>query len=1237
MNLFASLGWGDATPVQTKPKPKVVVQILDHCFYCDSQLPSSGKCINAECKLNIKQKVIENKIYKQLEKREATIPIESAVAFEDFFADVDKPAKKLGELHGKPWWDSLTAPQRKSLIDKLSQIKTKSNLDESLFLEREIEGIRALGKEIKGFGLAERLQNLEGIKLPTYVVKEKYKTIPRSSDIETRRKLNSIAVDSESADAYNSYSGKGKLSDVKFKECADFADYTDKKKEFEIGQFFTPDWLCKEIIGVIQPEKGSLVADICCGIGRFFNYVPDCKVLGYEPDRQAGGLAQNLFRNGRIYTREMIDFLPCDTGKVDYAVGNPPFNLYYWVDDKHPLRSQGEQVVSQDDYVYNNCQLLKVGGAFAFIVPKTWLTNELLYGKINNYIKENFYFIAELELPDDTFQEYQIKFPTKIIFLVKRIPDFEFPLEKFEGKLIEFISSPQCEWYHGLKAEIKKHKAVKTYLDRRESIIEDEKEKKLDGKLKKLICTIKNVLPDKVDDMITKITNEIKSLEHVSKPWDMKEKEWRTRKPTKEKIFKKYQKQVCRKHIKELWIQICKDKHHIKITTSNAQASAVLNEWLDSKDWNTKSMPIWKLIIPYHNKVSTSFTKILGLLKRQSLSTKPSINHPAGKKVKVISSFNLLNFIFKKKDEFELNRADLSKMEALYPKEYAINKAKLEPMVFPDKEFGEIKLLPHQVEDLSAFLIKDRALLSWSMGLGKTIAGLVWANEKGKQTLIVAPACNLIDPWQQEINQRLPGTDFLVVTKRKDWQSYTGKERFLVVSLEALPMYEKFVAKYKFDTLILDESDNIKNKASKRAKVLKKLAKRCKKTLCMTGTPTRNNAVEIYNQAELLLNNSATMLCTVETIKEYDRYNKEFRSVNNPLYMEPYPAHGGLSNFRKCFSPRKTTVFGAEKTNQTIFNKKELEEFMKPIRMTRIFEDEKPRIDKILGRKINQGKDSDIHQELVKMNKYEGEVYKFILDEFVKELQAYFIAKGHDSKTAKMLIIVRQIMSLLQAVSHPWTFASYNGPEVTSKMERIKEIFNLAKKENRKVLFGSPWVPTVDHYEEYFSREMPVFVIKQAMSKLKRSQVINEYKAYPNFAILMGTIGCLKSGLSIPEVSVVVTDSLTWNWATYNQFISRAIRLTSKQTVDVYAVCNEGSFDVNVFSLMMKKEKINQYIRRGIEGGDKELLDKFGASTDIFDEAVKMVKTRINGKVVGHIEWNDGAVIEDGIAPTEHK
>lgn len=98
--------------------------------------------------------------------------------------------------------------------------------------------------------------------------------------------------------------------------------------------------------------------------------------------------------------------------------------------------------------------------------------------------------------------------------------------------------------------------------------------------------------------------------------------------------------------------------------------------------------------------------------------------------------------------------------------------------------------------------------------------------------------------------------------------------------------------KYNFRNLILDESDNAKNKSSKRFKSLRKIAKSFKNRLLMSGTPTRNNVNEIYNQLEILCQNSNAMMCWAEQQVEYDRSSREWTYGRNPVYGSPFPAWG---------------------------------------------------------------------------------------------------------------------------------------------------------------------------------------------------------------------------------------------------------------------------------------------------------------------------------------------------------
>ena len=444
-----------------------------------------------------------------------------------------------------------------------------------------------------------------------------------------------------------------------------------------------------------------------------------------------------------------------------------------------------------------------------------------------------------------------------------------------------------------------------------------------------------------------------------------------------------------------------------------------------------------------------------------------------------------------------------------------------------------------------------------------------------------------------------------------------------------MPNVYKQLAKQKFNNLILDESDNIKNRASKRAKALKVLANKIKYKIIMTWTPTRNKADEIYNQAELLFNNSVYMLNTVWQYYKYDRYTKDYELTRNPRYMQPFEAFWWMTNFRYCYCPKKLTVFWAEKTNQDVFNKKDLNRFMEPFRYARLFDDEKPRIDEVLW---VESWEYDwwyqLNQVSIPMTPSENKVYQYVLTEFAKKMEEYY-QKMHDWSTARMLVIMQQIMKLLAWVSHPWTFDDYDGPEETSKMKEANKVFSKARDESRKVMFWSPWVETIDKYYDYFDGKYTVFKIEQKQSKARRKTIIEEFKACPGTAILMWTIWCLKSGLNIPEASVVVTDSFTWNFATYKQFIARCIRLNSPEKVQVHALCNEGSFDLNVFALMLKKEKVNQFIRQGKETGDKDLMKDFDVSQDLFASAMKMVKVKVGWHVRWQIEWWDQATFTE--------
>lgn len=1014
-----------------------------------------------------------------------------------------------------------------------------------------------------------------------------YDTPQFSGTSEERRIHNRESLNSDDpVFIYQNYTGIGGLHEIAFKDFGNFHDYTKAKQEYEMGQFFTPSETARLIIEMLEIGPGKKVADICCGNGQFFNHLKGCDLYGVEIEDNACQIARKLYPHASIECRDMryLRSIPLQ----DYIVGNPPFNLV-WEDNTNPLRSSANKMVSQDFYVYQCLSILKEGGFLAFICPATWLNDELRCGKVNAFLREDFVQVFEVLLPPGLFSSVGVKhFPTKILGFQKIIPGQEMRYHPFtseyENVLDAWRKSETYQQFRKNKRIAFQYQTAQKYRYYFEKRAESEKEIEWERKYRKLLYELKRTKPEFVDKAETQ-RNEIGKSE---KPRDMEWQEWETKRPTMEKLVRRMKRWLGQKPPQHL-VRLVKTRNEIKLKGYSRIATQAMNAIAIPKAW-----PIAKLINrDYWKEEWQSFQKALGILNGISITYRTK-----EKCVPVtFQNFSARTYLGRKYRKFLKLRSDISSL----PVPPHIQE-KLESLRFGDK-----KLLPHQAADIGKALLKPSALLNWEMGTGKTLSAIAWSRMKGDRTLVVAPSLLIRKTWQEEF-KGIGETNYRIVEKMSDLY---GSALYFLISLERIPKYYKRLKKIRFHNLIVDESDNIKNKSSKRSKALMAVGRRIRNKLILTGTFTRNNASEAYTQIELLLNNSPAMLCEVSEIMEYDRIQKEYVNKPNPIYQLPYPAYSGSTIFRKNFSPKKTTVFGASKTNQELYNKTALEKLLKTVRLRRRFNDIKPK-----------DVTYDVQQITVSMNPSEIRVYNYIFEDFVQTVRKMY-EQEHDGKVAGMLVIMTQIMALLQGVSHPWTFPQYDGPEITSKMERVIEI--VRNNPGKKIMFGSPWKPTAKKYAEILSRNFHIVHLESEFSIPRRNQLLQEFREGDG-QVLISTIGVLKAGVNIPEAEIVITDSYPWNYAQLSQYFFRAIRLNARNHTQVYCLSNEGSFDTNVFSLMLAKERVNTFIADSQEVDTKTIAGGFGVNEDMLKCAIQMSKEKIGGKTCSNITWGESTV-----------
>lgn len=127
-------------------------------------------------------------------------------------------------------------------------------------------------------------------------------------------------------DIFNAYTGDGGLHGLNREDYDNYHEYSEAKKEIENGQFFTPPALCEFVVSCLKISSHSLVADLTCGMGNFFNFLPtEANAYGCEIDTKAYKVAHFLYPDANIKCMDVRSYKP--DVRFDYVLGNPPFHL----------------------------------------------------------------------------------------------------------------------------------------------------------------------------------------------------------------------------------------------------------------------------------------------------------------------------------------------------------------------------------------------------------------------------------------------------------------------------------------------------------------------------------------------------------------------------------------------------------------------------------------------------------------------------------------------------------------------------------------------------------------------------------------------------------------------------------------------------------------------------------------------------------------------------------------------
>ena len=985
--------------------------------------------------------------------------------------------------------------------------------------------------------------------------------IPRDKRAEVNEKI-LFAIDSgkdliPKESIYNCYTGIGGLHNLKQADFSSYHRYAEAKKEFEMGQFFTPHELCRSMVEVLSPTSSEMVLDMCCGMGNFFNHLPNLhNSYGFDIDGRAVTVARHLYPEAHIEKCDIQQYRP--EQHFDVIIGNPPFNLKF------------DCKLSQEYYMDKAYDVLNPAGFLMVIVPVSFMQSEFWEKTRVANINSSFSFVGQTKLNPDAFDSMGVhNFSTKVMVFLRRSRHIE--MQPYNAD--EFIPMEE------LKDRVRKTRVMKQRiridLMRETNRIDREELEAFEYRLSKYMYELKahavlNRHIEKAEALVSKFRNQ-KPPENAT---NQQIKDWERKKLTTGKVFGIIRKYITSQHsVPRKEVALVKTSYGFKLKPYAP-----------------------RLLDKVTHKAASINDLILG---RAELPVPETVTERNRLQIRAAEKL-----IRRKQKQYEMQNLRFADMEEdVNLKEY------LDRSTFINKDGEACEFTTLQKHDLNLVLQKRYALLNWQQGSGKTAAVYYRARfllkfRKVRNAIILAPAIATNMTWIPFLS--VNRERFRVIRAESDLTN-VPEGMFLVVSTSMLGKLRRGLVRYVKQTsrklcLVFDESDEITNPTSQRTRNILCIFRRLKYKILDTGTTTRNNIAELYSQFELLYNNSVNMVCWSPQVY-HENKEREIEEENNTDYGSPFPAFRGHVLFRACHCPGKATVFGIEKQNQDVYNKEELSELIGKTVITRKFRD-------FAGEKYK------IQTHTVSPSDGEREVYRVIIEEFCRICELYYNSTG-DAKKDAGLRLMRQIKLLIKACSVPHLIEGYSGDGIPNKTKYIEK---LVRKIPGKVAVGCTSIAAFDLYENHLRKcfpDRPVFVVKGDVAFKRRQNIVTEFDSTIN-GILICTQQSLSSSVNIPACNQVILESLQWNIPRMEQFYFRFIRLDSKEMKDVHYVTYEDSVEQNLMALVLTKERLNEFIKTGEVKEQSEIFEEFDITMSVIDSL--LVRTQDHeGKI--HISW----------------
>jgi superfamily II DNA or RNA helicase len=433
-----------------------------------------------------------------------------------------------------------------------------------------------------------------------------------------------------------------------------------------------------------------------------------------------------------------------------------------------------------------------------------------------------------------------------------------------------------------------------------------------------------------------------------------------------------------------------------------------------------------------------------------------------------------------------------------------------------------VELLPYQLDGVAFAASARRAVLADDMGLGKTIQGVgvaeLLAREGAVERVLVVCPASLKSQWRNEARRfSSRSAEVVVGSAAERAEKYAGGAFFTICNYEQVLRDIEVIETVKWDLIILDEGQRIKNWEAKTSRIVKGL--KSPFALVLTGTPLENRLDDLFSIVEFV---------------DERRLGPAFRFFNRHRVVD-----------------EKGKVLGYKRLD-------ELRERLRPTLLRRTRESvrlELPPRQVEFVRIAPTDEQLDIHGGQMRI------VSSIIRKRFLTEMD---------------MLRLRKALLMCRMAADSSFLVTKQAPGYSSKLEELDRLLErLAEEEDRKIVLFSEWTTMLDLTQPLLDKHDLGYVrLDGSVPQKQREPLVETFRKDPKCRAFI-TTNAGSTGLNLQAANTVINVDLPWNPAVLEQRIGRAHRMGQERSVQVFVLVTEETIEENLLATLAAKRDLS--------------------------------------------------------------